>query len=210
MPKLFERRDRSVNYVPHQINPTKVIEICEVNGVNPILHGVIRNRLINGTAFSSPGLIVSIGRFHGEPHHLKVLTTSDILNQGLCSEDKQLLKTLKARIPRRSIPSHLIGERVRDDRGIRAFEKILDEGNLDENAKKEVFNRVTIQPLKRRDIQLTFPEDDFLVEGYHDDLAMIFVSLKSGLRRFGRINGLRSGLSKDFCNTLISEVNKLK
>lgn len=217
MQESLKEIERQQDYIPCQINPKKVVEFCRSVDINPNDYWILREVMIRNIAYTAPGLIAAIGSYNREPHHLVVLTTSNVLKQGLSEEDKQLLHTLKARIPSRSLLDHFFGERVKDDRGVRTLDRLLDGEGLDEARKKKVLKKLYIQPTRRGDTELIIAEDDFLCRWKydkkkeewlydHDGIDLQFTILKSGLREFGRVICIRNAPPKDFCNELLRAV----
>jgi len=194
---MTKESKKQQEYVPCQVNPRKVKEFCDFAGVDPNNYWCLRRVMIQNVAYTSPGVIATIGKYNREPHHLVVLTTSDVLKQGLAEEDQQLLGVLKNRIPSRSLLDHLFvfGKRVKGDKGVQRLGDRLLWGEKMEEAQR------------RGDIRLTIAGDDFLdKEEYHDETVLQLVALKSGLRRFGKINVGRCAPPKDFCNGLLKAV----
>lgn len=203
---MVEEGKRQQEYIPCQINPRKVIEFCESAGVDPNDYWVLGEVMIRNTAYTSPGLIAAIGKYNREPHHLVVLTTSDVLKQGLAEEDQQLLGTLKSRILSRSLLDHLFGERVKDDKGARRLDRLLEREGMEEAQRKQVLEKLYIHPTRRGDIELIIAQDDFLEDDFLHEIGLQLTTLKSGLRKFGRINLGRCAPQKDFCNGLLRAV----
>lgn len=181
-------------FYPIQLNRNNFLDYCDSNGVNPNRHFVLRN-FLSTQAYSSPNTIATVEHENNLPHHIAVLTTSDLISDRLQIPDANLLIKLREQTPTTSVFDYLRGIVVETGDGRRKLKTILAEGGLNEKQQSSVLSHLHIQPIKRGNILLAVAEDEEQLQ-----------NLNITLGRVAPVVVYRTGLTLDFINGLILSI----
>ncbi len=185
----------SPEYIPRQINKNNILSYCDSKKVNPQEHWVLRKFLDRSSSYFSKNIIGTVEVKNNTPHHILILTTSDLLQKYVPAIDAQLLNALLDKVPTYTMLDYVFGKRVSNNQGVADLRGLLADGDLNEKELKGTMKSLYIEPIKRGDIHLAFSED----EDNFEDLIM-------NLSPIGRVVGYRSGLSRNFVNDLITSL----